>query len=205
MHCFNRRLRWCDQQAWCRGWCRLIWASAGLKLRGVRNAKLGNEAQLLEFFKAYPGLRKIIGTHLIAYSLKQPEPPSLDEKTLSGHFDSVYSVSWHPMQPLLASGSGDKTVKVYDTRDWKVVKTLSDHSGGVNSVSWHPTQLLLASGSNDKTVKIYDARDWKVVKTLSDHSDSVRSVSWHPTQPLLASGSSDRTCLLYTSPSPRDS
>ena len=160
MHCFNRRLHWCDRQAWCRGWCRLIWASADLKpssgVGGVRNAKLGNVAQLLEFFKTYPGLRKVIGTRLIAYSLCQPEPPRLKDKTLSDHSHGVLSVSWHPTQPLLASGSGDKTVKIYDARDWKVVKTLSDHSGYVISVSWHPTQPLLASGSDDQTVRIYN-------------------------------------------------
>ena len=133
----------------------MIWASADLKLGGVRNAKLRNEAQLLEFFKAYPGLRKIIGTRLIVYGLDQPEPPSLDDKTLSDHFHWVNSVSWHPTQPLFASGSSDKTVRIYDTRDWKVVKTLSDHSDWVNSVSWHPTLPLLASGSEDKTVRIY--------------------------------------------------
>ena len=89
----------------------------------------------------------------------------MEDKTLSDHSGRVDSVSWHPTQPLLASGSEDKTVKIYDTRDWKVVKTLSDHSGSVRSVSWHPTQPLLASGSSDNTVKIYNTRDWKVVKT----------------------------------------
>ena len=125
MYCFNRRLYWCDRQAWCRGWCRLIWASADLKpssgVGGVRNAKLGNVAQLLEFFKAYPGLRKVIGTRLVVYGLYQGQPPSLEDKTLSDHSDFVYSVSWHPTQPLLASGAN--TVKIYDARDWKVVKT----------------------------------------------------------------------------------
>ena len=117
----------------------MIWASADLKpssgVGGVRNAKLGNEAQLLEFFKAYPGLRKVIGTRLVVYGLYQGEPPSLDDKTLSDHSDFVYSVSWHPTQPLLASGSQDRTVKIYDTRDWKVVKTLSDNALSVYSVS----------------------------------------------------------------------
>ena len=75
----------------------MIWASADLKpssgVRGVRNAKLGNEAQLLEFFKVYPGLRKIIGTRLIVYGLDQPEPSGLDDKTLSDYSGYVNSVS----------------------------------------------------------------------------------------------------------------
>ena len=77
----------------------MIWASADLKpssgVGGVRNAKLGNEAQLLKFFKAYPGLRKIIGTRLIDYGheVYQPEPPSLDDETLSDYSGGVFSVS----------------------------------------------------------------------------------------------------------------
>merc|ERR1712032_252761 len=106
----RKRPHWCDQQAWCRGWCRLIWASADLKLRGVRNAELGNEAQLIEFFKAYPGLRKIIGTRLIVYGheVYQSEPPSLEDKTLSDHSDSVSSVSWHPTSRCLPPGPRTK-------------------------------------------------------------------------------------------------
>ena len=84
----------------------MIWASASLKLSrgagGVRNAKLGNVAQLLEFFKAYPGLRKIIGTRLIVYGFYQLEPPSLDDKTLSDHSDSV----WGAMTPNRHHQSG---------------------------------------------------------------------------------------------------
>jgi WD40 repeat protein len=50
-------------------------------------------------------------------------------KTLSGHSDSVLSVSFSVDGKTLASGSWDKTVKLWDTETGKEIKTLSGHSG----------------------------------------------------------------------------
>ena len=117
--------------------------------------------------------------------------------TLSNHTDCVKSMAFHPTQPLLASGSGDKTATHYNTEDFTLLRTLSDHTSDVNSVAFHPTQPLLASGSYDKTVKIYNTEDFTLLTTLSDHTNCVRSVAFHPTQSLMASGSRDNTVNIY--------
>jgi WD40 repeat protein len=49
-------------------------------------------------------------------------------KTLSGHSESVLSVSFSPDGSLLASGSSDETVKVWNVGSGECVKTLSGHS-----------------------------------------------------------------------------
>ena len=58
---------------------------------------------------------------------------------------------------LPASGSGDKTVRVWDwSTDGKgaSVATLEGHTNGVRSVSWSPDGTRSASGSNDNTVRV---------------------------------------------------
>jgi len=79
--------------------------------------------------------------------------------TLEGHSSSVYSVAFYPTAPLLATGSGDKTVRLWllscDNSSVTCVATLAGHSSYVTSVAFHPTVPLLATGSSDKTLRLW--------------------------------------------------
>jgi WD40 repeat protein len=57
---------------------------------------------------------------------------------------------------MLASGSDDKTIKLWDAQSGQVNSTLNVDSG-VNAVTWSPDAKSLASGSDDKTVRIWGA------------------------------------------------
>jgi WD40 repeat protein len=82
--------------------------------------------------------------------------PKLEEKwsaclqTLEGHSDGVWSVAFSPDSTRLASGSGDRTVKVWDASSGQCVQTLEGHSDGVWSVAFSPDSTRLASSSVDK-------------------------------------------------------
>lgn len=57
---------------------------------------------------------------------------------------------------MLATSSGDSTVKIWNFEKQKCVHTFSDHLQAVWSVSWHSCGNFLVSGSRDKTAKIWD-------------------------------------------------
>jgi WD domain, G-beta repeat len=57
----------------------------------------------------------------------------------------------------LASGSHDKTVKLWEAATGKLLSTLQGHSAAVRSVAWSPEGKTLASGSRDQTVKLWEA------------------------------------------------
>ena len=80
--------------------------------------------------------------------------------TLAGHSRSVCSVVFHPTAPLLATGSGDNTVRLWllscDNSSATCVATLEGHSGSGYSVAFHPTAPLLATtGDGNCTVKLW--------------------------------------------------
>ena len=62
-------------------------------------------------------------------------------------------------RPLLATGSGDRTAKVWrmsaDCTAATCVATLAGHSDWVSSVAFHPREHVLATGSSDKTAKLW--------------------------------------------------
>jgi uncharacterized protein with WD repeat len=118
-------------------------------------------------------------------------------RTLTGHTDEVWSVSFSPDGSLLASGSEDKTIKLWRVADGLEVRTLTGPTNWVRSVSFSPDGRLLASGSVDNTIKLWRVADGSLVRTLTGHTGFVFSVSFSPDGSLLASGSEDKTIKLW--------
>ncbi|REJ57386.1 MAG: protein kinase [Microcystis aeruginosa DA14] len=119
------------------------------------------------------------------------------DKTLTGHSDSVQSVVYSPDGRYLASGSGDKTIKISGVATGKQLRTLTGHSDTVSSVVYSPDGRYLASGSNDKTIKIWEVATGKQLRTLTGHSGEVYSVVYSPDGRYLASGSWDKTIKIW--------
>ncbi|MGE4168377.1 MAG: hypothetical protein AB7E68_02420, partial [Candidatus Babeliales bacterium] len=118
-------------------------------------------------------------------------------QTLTGHTDSVFSVAWSPDGTKLASGSWDKTIKIWNAQTGTELQTLTGHTGFVHSVAWSPDGTKLASGSYDKTIKIWDAQTGTELQTLTGHTTYIQSVAWSPDGTKLASGSYDKTIKIW--------
>src|SRR5262245_23137146 len=78
-------------------------------------------------------------------------------RVLQGHRGSVLAVAFSPNGKILASGSRDKTINLWDARTGKLERTLTEHTADVYSVVFSPKGDMLASGSGDKTVRLWDA------------------------------------------------
>ncbi|KKF92773.1 Vegetative incompatibility protein HET-E-1 [Ceratocystis platani] len=97
----------------------------------------------------------------------------------------------------LASGSGDKTVKIWDATSGACVQTLEGHAKVVTSVMFSNDGQRLASGSWDNTVKIWDATSGACLQTLEGHAGGVKSVIFSNDGQRLASGSGDETVKIW--------
>jgi WD40 repeat protein len=69
------------------------------------------------------------------------------------------SVAFSPDGRLLASGSRDKTIKLWEVASGSLVRTLTGHTDSVFSVAFSPDGRLLASGSDDNTIRLWDISD----------------------------------------------
>ncbi|RYP53671.1 hypothetical protein DL768_001397 [Monosporascus sp. mg162] len=76
--------------------------------------------------------------------------------TLEGHSNLGQGVVFSPDGMLVASGSSDNTVKLWDSATGALRHTLKGHSGTVWDVAFSPDGMLVASGSSDSTVKLWD-------------------------------------------------
>jgi WD40 repeat protein len=118
-------------------------------------------------------------------------------KTLTGHSDMVTSVVYSPDGRYLASGSDDKTIKIWEVATGKELRTLTGHSDRVSSVAYSPDGRYLASGSSDDTIKIWEVATGKQLRTLTGHYGEVYSVVYSPDGRYLASGSWDKTIKVW--------
>ena len=104
--------------------------------------------------------------------LQEALNPQSEYNRLEGQ-DSVNSVSFSPNGKALATGSGDRTIKLWNLDTGKEIRTLQGHKDSVNSVSFSPDGQTLATGSGDTTIKLWNLGTGKEIRTLQGHQNSV--------------------------------
>jgi WD40 repeat protein/alpha-L-arabinofuranosidase len=116
---------------------------------------------------------------------------------LRGHKDGVDTVCFSRDGRWLASGGGDKIVRIWDMNTMKTVQLLTGHKAGIRCVAFSPDGRFLASASIDQSVKVWSVADGKEQFTLNDHKGQVLGVAFSPDGRYLASGSLDKTLCLW--------
>jgi WD40 repeat protein len=121
------------------------------------------------------------------------------EAFLHGHTDWIRSVAYNSDGSLLASGSQDGTIIIWDTdTNQSVGKPLAGHTDWVTTVAFSPDGHLLASGSRDATIIIWDVETGEMVgEPLTGHDGEVRSIAFNPDGTILASAGIDHTVRLW--------
>ncbi|KAJ5337516.1 uncharacterized protein N7506_005538 [Penicillium brevicompactum] len=118
-------------------------------------------------------------------------------ETLEGDTHDVNAAAFSHDSTLLASASGDHTVKIWDTTTGTCAATLTGHTAGVRWAIFSHDSTMLASASGDHTVKLWDIASGTCISTLRGHSNYVVSVAFSQNSTILASASWDRTVKLW--------
>jgi WD40 repeat protein len=116
---------------------------------------------------------------------------------LRGHDDGVHGVAWSPDGRRLATGSRDRTVRIWDFGNGGELAVLRGHDDPVHGVAWSPDGRRLATVSGDRTARIWDADGGGELAVLRGHDDPVHGVAWSPDGRRLATGSSDGTARIW--------
>ena len=101
------------------------------------------------------------------------------------HMGAVMALGWNQQhRQVLASGSADHTVKLWDVTTQECQRTLKHHSDKVQDVQWHPTEAtVLATASYDGTVACVDARDPDARTASFRLPADAECARWNPSSP----------------------
>jgi WD40 repeat protein len=112
---------------------------------------------------------------------------------LEGHSDDVEAVTFSPNGKLLASGSRNGTIRLWDGRLGAWIHALYGNPGRVHTVVFSPDSRWLASASEYCTVRLWDLHMDTTPQMLLRHSGGVWAVTFSPDSKRLAAASSG-TC-----------
>ncbi|OWZ67725.1 nuclear distribution protein PAC1 [Cryptococcus neoformans] len=124
-----------------------------MELRGHEHVV---ECAVFAPLNAYPAIRELAG-------LKPPAPGDTRAKS-----PGVY----------VATGSRDKTVKLWDALSGQCLRTFIGHDNWIRALVFHPTGKYLLSASDDKTIKVWDLANGRCTKTIEAHSHFVTCMAW---------------------------
>ena len=107
------------------------------------------------------------------------------------------SFALNPNGQIIASGSEDNTIGLWNLNTGEKLRTLWGHTSAVITLAISPDGEIIASGSEDKSIKLWQLNTGQELATLLGHKDSIYTVAFSWDGQVLASGSADETIKLW--------
>jgi hypothetical protein len=121
----------------------------------------------------------------------QTGPIGIFLERLVGHESGVSAIAFSPDGNILASGSADKSIRLWDMHSGQALQTLRGHVSRVSAIAFSPNGKILASGSSYGTIRIWDGKSGLALRELDSPQHTIRALAFSPDSEILASGSGE--------------
>lgn len=124
----------------------------------------------------------ILGGAWAPFSYGSPTPT----RSLSGHQGEIFGLAFDSSNQLLASASGDQSIRLWDVQTGRLQTILKGHTAPVRTLAFSPKGNFLASGASDKTTRVWDVQTGKETASFSSIFGNIRAVAFSPNGEILA-------------------
>ena len=113
-----------------------------------------------------------------------------------GIHNMAASVACHPREPIMALGTSNGEVHIWDTEKVKKTRSFNSHTARVGTMAW--SSSVLTTGSRDKTIMNQDYRAWcGSVSKLTGHKQEICGLKWSYDEQQLCSGGNDNRLMVW--------
>ncbi|KAI9223624.1 WD40-repeat-containing domain protein [Blastocladiella britannica] len=116
-------------------------------------------------------------------------------RSWKGHEAPALMMAVDSTGTLVATGSADSTVKVWDIAGAFCTHNFKGHSGLVTAIAW--TGLTLVSGGEDGAVRVWDLHARKCAAVLANHVSAVRGIAFLDNGATLVTGGRDKVLVVW--------
>jgi platelet-activating factor acetylhydrolase IB subunit alpha len=159
---------------------------------GALWASAGNDQVIHVYGSSKNHVVELRGHEHVVESLSFVCEEALKDKKQQQRDGSTSTKHTQMIRDYLASGSRDRSVKLWKISEATCLATFKAHENWVRSVVIHPSGNYIISSSDDKSIRVFDIKANRCLRTLEKaHGHFVTSVDMHPTLPILVSGGVD--------------
>jgi len=108
-----------------------------------------------------------------------------------GHSAAVPVSKVSPDGKILATGSKDKSVKIWEIAKGRELRTFSEHEFSVTDIAFHPDEAFVASADAGGNIMIWNYKNGEILYSWYAHDGVVESISFSSKGDLLISGGRD--------------
>jgi WD40 repeat protein len=157
-----------------------------------------NEAAIWSVSFAGSNGQVLAASHDWSVTLWDAKTPLIPVHIYEGHESAAQAVTYTAAEgPFFASGSADKTVKLWNPENAALIRTYKGHKDFVTALGFSNDGGTLASGSLDGGIRLWSTKSQRLIRQLSLHKAKVTSLSFSPTAELLASADEDGLVRLW--------
>ncbi|KAJ6237997.1 transducin beta-like protein [Anaeramoeba flamelloides] len=119
----------------------------------------------------------------------------IETKNWKAHNSVSISLAYDPSGTFLATGSVDRTIRVWDLRKHFITHNFTGHTSVVTKIQFYPStkkQFILISTSEDYTIKFWDLKTKSCLATIDNHVNSVTNWTFSKNKKFMFAGGRDR-------------
>ncbi len=126
-----------------------------------------------------------------------PAASYVPNKTTQGRSNAITSVCFNASGTELMTASGDRSIRIWNTRDWSQKSILNGHTDEVWDARYSPNGRFAVSGAWDNTARVWDLRTQTCTQVLAAHVSDVWATAFSPDGQLIATGGGDRKVKIW--------
>ena len=123
-------------------------------------------------------LAAAVGREVIIFRSVTESSPG-DPEILRGHQRNVESLIYSSDSRFIATGSKDRTVRLWDLEQGELRTVLSGHEASVSQLAFHPSNEVLATAAGAE-VRLWATQTGVLKGKLGGHAAPVSAMDWHP-------------------------